>query len=127
MPMLISPLAPLTALGYLSFTSFAIWLLVSGLIILVLYRTAYYALAEDTFRYWCNLTKGSIELGSIRFIELKTKRPWGIPAAAHTNHGYVIHYNKWDQLFISPENPEAFLNEFLKRNPNIKVIATAKA
>ena len=35
--------------------------------------------------------------------------------------GLIIKYNRWDDLFISPQNQDQFIAELQKINPEIKV------
>jgi len=40
--------------------------------------------------------------------------------------GIIITYNKYDDIYISPENREEFINDLLKINPNIEIIEAKK-
>lgn len=40
--------------------------------------------------------------------------------------GIIITYNKYDDIYISPENREEIINDLLKINPNIEIIEAKK-
>ena len=43
-----------------------------------------------------------------------------------SHEGIIITYNKYDDIYISPENREEFINDLLKINPNIEIIEAKK-
>jgi hypothetical protein len=65
--------------------------------------------------YW----KKSIPLNLIRKVEKQTNlfAGWKISTAYK---GVIVHYNKYDELLISPENELGFINELNKRIDKIK-------
>jgi hypothetical protein len=65
--------------------------------------------------YW----KKSIPLNLIRKVEKQTNifAGWKISTAYK---GVIVHYNKYDELLISPENELGFINELNKRINKIK-------
>ena len=65
--------------------------------------------------YW----KKSIPLNLIRKVEKQTNlfAGWKISTAYK---GVIVHYNKYDELLISPENELGFINELHKRINKIK-------
>lgn len=38
-----------------------------------------------------------------------------------SDKGFIIHYNQFDDIYISPKNADKFLTELLKINPNIVI------
>jgi hypothetical protein len=63
----------------------------------------------------------SLPYSSIRKIEVGTKLYGGLKFSTSL-HGLVIHYNKFDDLFISPENAELFMEKLVALNPAITII-----
>jgi hypothetical protein len=65
--------------------------------------------------YW----KKSIPLNLIRKVEKQTNlfAGWKISTAYK---GVIVHYNKYDELLISPENELGFINELNKHIDKIK-------
>lgn len=43
-----------------------------------------------------------------------------------SHEGIIITYNKYDDIYISPENKEAFINDLLTINPSIEIIQAKK-
>lgn len=38
-----------------------------------------------------------------------------------SDKGFIVHYNQFDDIYISPKNADKFLTELLKINPNIVI------
>ena len=66
---------------------------------------------------------GEFDIKTIRKIEhhkgIVVPTIWK-PALSHI--GLIITYNKYDDIYISPENEEEFLKHLLGINPNIEII-----
>lgn len=79
-----------------------------------------YWIKEKTFFYTCSLIKGEIAIDSIKGLEIGVSMYSGIkPALAF--RGIIIKYNKFDDIYIAPENNEEFMNDLLAINPTIKI------
>ena len=57
----------------------------------------------------------------IRKIETNTTQWVGLKASTATK-GLVIHFNKYDEIFIAPVNTKLFIDSLLKINPDIELV-----
>lgn len=88
----------------------------------IFYDTKY--TIKSTIIYWkSGLFHGKFDIKTIKKIEhhkgIVVPTVWK-PALSHI--GLVITYNKYDDIYISPENEEEFLKHLLEINPNIEII-----
>jgi hypothetical protein len=80
-----------------------------------------YEIADGVFHYRSGPFSGNILIGSIREIRKSNSLSFaGIKPALSTS-GLVIFYNKYDELFISPEDKKTFIEELQRYNPSIKL------
>lgn len=102
------------------FSFIGIFLIIYCLLLLLLIKTDYVISNEKLF---CRsgFFKKDFEISSIRKIEKSVSLyvGWKLGLALR---GIVIHYNKFDELYISPENENEFIETLLKVNPDIQVI-----
>ena len=97
-------------------------LFIIGMFILILTDTKY-VLKNGLLLYYSGPFRGKIDIKSIRKIENHSGLCIPIflkPALDYK--GFIITYNLYDDIFISPENASIFLDELLKINSNIEVI-----
>ena len=82
-----------------------------------------YILKENKIFYNSGPFRGSIAIESIRKIEHHSGIivPVTFKPALNTK-GLIIHYNSFDDIYISPKHEDLFLEELLKVNLNIVVI-----
>ncbi len=82
-----------------------------------------YLLKENKIFYNSGPFRGAIAIDSIKKIERHSGLivPVTFKPALNTK-GLIIHYNSFDDIYISPKQEESFLEEILKVNPNIEVI-----
>lgn len=73
-----------------------------------------------SFFYRSGFFKGSIPISQIRKIT-PSENFWyvGIKIALGAKNGLIIHYNKFDEIFIAPEDRKEFISQLLKVNPSI--------
>ena len=82
----------------------------------------YYLIKDDQLFYKCAFISGSVPISAIHEIVHHNR---GVvmtnlkPALALT--GLIIKYNRWDDMFVSPENAGQFIAELQAINPDIKV------
>lgn len=95
------------------------FLLISGFNAWMWFTTRY-EISDQFLRYHSGIRQGKIEIAAIREIEKKTEFFTGINPALGSN-GLVIHYAKFNDIFLTPENQEAFLEALLDRNKTIVV------
>ncbi|KAA6433522.1 PH domain-containing protein [Rufibacter glacialis] len=96
-------------------------LLVSGLLLWTWFCT-YYQISGETLYYRCGPLHGSIPIHKIRDVQLNTHLWAGLRPALGL-HGLVINYHRWDTIYFSPAEKEAFLNALREVNPEIEVKA----
>ena len=94
-------------------------------IFLIIIFTTKYKIKDDIFYYRSFFLFGKIDIHSIRKFEVGVTMYSGIkPAIA--SKGIIIHFNKYDEIYIAPENNEDFVDLVLKINPEIEVIYPKK-
>jgi hypothetical protein len=96
--------------------------LVVGFILWVLLDTRY-VIKNEYLLYRSGPIRGRIAISKIQ----KIKRHSGlfVPVTlkpALDIKGFIVTYNKYDDIFISPEKSEEFLEELKKINPQIEII-----
>jgi hypothetical protein len=81
-----------------------------------------YILKEKKIFYNSGQFRGAIAIDSIKKIERHSGLmvPVTFKPALNTK-GLIIHYNNFDDIYISPKQEESFLEELLKVNPNIEI------
>lgn len=80
----------------------------------------HYVISDNKLHYKSALLKGSIEISSI--VEITRNRTMfaGLRPATATK-GIIIRYNKWDDIYMSPANADAFVQALMAANPAIKL------
>lgn len=79
----------------------------------------YYEVSDKKLIYHQGPFKGSIETSSIREIRKANGfRFIGMRPALSPN-GIVICYNKFDEIYLAPDNKRRFIDELLRYNPGI--------
>lgn len=103
-----------TQLVVLSINFIVIYLLAT------IYFQTYYTIENSQLLWKSGPFKGKIEIQSITKITkhngIIVPTTWK-PALNH--HGLIINYNKYDDIYISPEKTNIFIKELQKINPNI--------
>ncbi len=79
-----------------------------------------YQLQDHYLQYRCGPIRGKIEINSIVEIE-KNKTLWAGFRPATATKGLIIRYNKFDEIYITPETNDSFIDEILKINPAIVI------
>jgi hypothetical protein len=91
------------------------------LIMLSMYFNTYYIIDKERLYYKSGFVhKGSIEIKSIYKI-IKVKRFYVGNKPALTSNGLLLCYNKYDDIFISPESLSLFIDTVTSLNPKVKV------
>ncbi|MBC9796238.1 PH domain-containing protein [Sinomicrobium weinanense] len=91
----------------------------SGFVLWILHHTGY-LLTDRSFRYHCGPISGEIALERVGEIVVGKTMYVGLkPALARK--GLIIKYDKYNDIYISPESNEEFIGEVLKRNDTIKI------
>jgi hypothetical protein len=100
---------------------YAIILPIVGSLIWILLDTKY-ILKENKIFYNSGPFRGTIAIDSIKKIEHHSGIivPVTFKPALNTK-GLIIHYNSFDDIYISPNQENLFLEELLKVNPDIEI------
>jgi hypothetical protein len=80
-----------------------------------------YTLTADYLKYRCGPFFGKIEINKINQIHVNQTLYVGYKPATARN-GLIIKYNKYDDIYISPDDNESFISEILKLNHQIEII-----
>ncbi len=97
-------------------------LLVCGLIVWILLDTRY-VIKNGNLYYRSGPFRGRIAIEKIRKIEYFSGylNPTTVKPALDFK-GYIISYNSFDDMYVSPQKANLFIDELLKINPNIEVV-----
>lgn len=79
-----------------------------------------YELTKETFSYRCGPFNGNLPIESIYEI-VKGETLWVGTKPATAKGGLIIKYNKYDEIYISPDSNESFINQILKIKDDIKI------
>ena len=108
-----------TGLDKSSYVTISLLLLVSAFLLWSYYGT-YYELAQKQIKYNCGPIKGKIEIKEIREV-IKGKTLWVGLKPATARKGLIIKYGKFDEIYISPQTNDEFINRLLELNDAIKI------
>jgi hypothetical protein len=108
-----------TGLDKWNFITINTLLLVSGFLLWIYYGTSY-ELTQTHLKYNCGPIKGNIEIKEIREI-IKDKTLWVGLKPATARKGLIIKFGKYDEIYISPEKNDEFINHILELNDAIKI------
>lgn len=84
-----------------------------------LFRTDYRIKGDKLF-YRTGFFRGSVAILTIRKIE-RNQTLWAGYKAAAATRGLVIHYNQFDDLYVTPQREDDFLTSLKRINPAIEV------
>lgn len=96
--------------------------IITGMLIWILLDTKY-KIKENKLFYCSGPIRGSMKIADIRKIELWNK--WYVTSfikPALDKDGMIIHYNKFDDIYISPKEKEKFIAALREINPDIEVV-----
>ena len=93
---------------------FSIVLILLAFLFISIYKTTYFRLEEDYLFCRSLVFTKRIPYSSIRKVEKQKGVYAGIKFSTAWK-GLVVHYNKYDELLISPENEELFLEKITER------------
>lgn len=108
-----------TGLDKSSYVTISLLLLVSAFLLWSYYGT-YYELTQKQIKYNCGPIKGKIEIKEVRGV-VKGKTLWVGLKPATARKGLIIKYGKFDEIYISPQTNDEFINRLLELNDAIKI------
>lgn len=89
---------------------------------LSMYFNTYYVIEKGLLKYQSGFMKGNIPICNIIEIQ-KNKTLWSGKKPALSKNGLIIKYNKFDEIYIAPENNDEMLADLLAINNKILIIA----
>lgn len=90
---------------------------ISALLLWMFYGTGY-TLSSHSLHYFSGPIKGSIKIDDIKTLEIGQTKYVGLKIAT-ARKGIVVHYNKYDEIYISPSDNDIFAKALAISNPNI--------
>ncbi|MFW5762444.1 MAG: PH domain-containing protein [Cyclobacteriaceae bacterium] len=95
-------------------------LLIPLVLIFWIYFDTFYKIAENEFIYRSGFLRGKIEIQNIKEI-VKGKTMWSGIKPALARKGLIIKFNKYDEIYIAPENNNELISDLIKLNSEIKI------
>jgi hypothetical protein len=95
-------------------------LLIVGFLLWLLHGT-HYELSEDHLKYHAAFLNGKIPIKDIREIVVG-KTMWAGYKPATSRNGIIVKYNKYSQIYISPDSIETFVSKLKEFKPDIVVL-----
>jgi uncharacterized membrane protein YeaQ/YmgE (transglycosylase-associated protein family) len=112
-----------------STSSLVLFSIVMGVVMLFLFSlipTTYYDIKEDQLLCKTLFFNKKLTIDSIRKIDVGNSLYAGMKMSLALK-GIIIHFNKYDEIYISPENQEEFVQHLVKINPQIEIIGNKKS
>ena len=94
-------------------------LLVLGLLLWIAMGTSY-EITENEMKYRSGPIKGAIAISEIHEVVVG-KTMWVGLKPATARNGIIVRYEKYSEIYISPDNNQRFVDELLKHNDAIVV------
>jgi hypothetical protein len=91
------------------------------LMMIAFYTHTYYKIDGDELRWRSSILFGKFSVSSIHKIAIN-KTLWVGTRPATARNGVIIYYNKYDEIYFSPADNEAFVKALLEINPEIEVV-----
>ena len=85
-----------------------------------IYFDTYYKIENNELIYRSGFLRGKIEILNIKEI-LKGKTMWSGIKPALARNGLIIKFNKYDEIYIAPENNDELISDLIKLNSEIKI------
>ena len=91
------------------------------LMMISFYPHTYYRIDGDALRWRSSILFGKFSVSSIREVVVN-QTLWVGTKPATARNGVIIYYNKYDEIYFSPADNEAFVAALLEINPEIEVV-----
>lgn len=91
------------------------------LLVLWIYFDTHYKIENNELIYRSGFLKGKIEISTIKEIQ-KGKTMWSGLKPALARNGLIIKFNKYDAIYIAPQDNEELIADLLSFNAKIKII-----
>ena len=96
-------------------------LVATTLMMIAFYTHTYYTVDGDELRWRSSILSGRFSVSSIHKVSVN-KTLWVGTRPATARNGVIIYYNKYDEIYFSPSDNEAFVAALLEINPEIEVV-----
>ena len=106
-----------------SFISKILFLLVVGVVVSILVHICthtFYRFDQEALHIQSSVFKKRVKYENITEVR-RNKTLYVGWKLALASKGLVIHFNKYDVIYVSPVNEELFLSQLLQINPNIEI------
>lgn len=97
-----------------------IFMLIEGLFIWIWFDT-YYIINDGKIYYKSAFLKGAISISIIHEVKKHKGIYAGTIKPGLSMEGLILKYNRYDDMYLSPEREDEFIAELQKINPDIKV------
>ena len=91
------------------------------LMIIAFYTHTYYRIEGNELRWRSSILFGKFSISSIHKVAVN-QTLWVGTRPATAKNGVIIYYNKYDEIYFSPSDNEAFVAALLEINPEIEVV-----
>jgi len=91
------------------------------LMMIAFYTHTYYRIEGNELRWRSSILFGKFSISSIHKIAAN-QTLWVGTRPATAKNGVIIYYNKYDEIYFSPSDNEAFVAALLEINPEIEVV-----
>ena len=91
------------------------------LMMIAFYTHTYYRIDGDELRWRSSILFGKFSVSSIHKVVVN-QTLWVGTRPATAKNGVIIYYNKYDEIYFSPSDNEAFVAALLEINPEIEVV-----
>ena len=91
------------------------------LMMISFYTHTYYRIDGDELQWRSSILFGKFSVSSIREVVVN-QTLWVGTKPATARNGVIIYYNKYDEIYFSPADNEAFVAALLEINPEIEVV-----
>lgn len=95
--------------------------LLVAMLLLWFWFGTYYLIKDDKLIYRCGPIRGSVKIREIHTL-IKNKTLWGGMKPVLATKGIIVKYNRYDEIYISPKDKDAFISEILKVNSEVKIV-----
>ena len=91
------------------------------LMMIAFYTHTYYRIEGNELRWRSSILFGKFSISSIHKVAVN-QTLWVGARPATAKNGVIIYYNKYDEIYFSPSDNEAFVAALLEINPEIEVV-----
>jgi hypothetical protein len=119
----ILPMWPLIRSGISSTEALIAFVVLTAttLMMIAFYTHTYYTIDGNELHWRSSILFGKFSVSSIQKIAVN-KTLWMGTRPATARNGVIIYYNKYDEIYFSPSDNEAFVKALLEINPEIEVV-----